>query len=58
MYEVETRDMPQRSLLCLKRNVDEAGAWSLGKEFIGIIRDARLPRLPGREGAVFCHLLG
>jgi DNA-binding transcriptional MerR regulator len=53
MYEVETRDMPERSLLCLKRHVDEAGAWSLGKEFMGIMRDQRLPRLPGREGAVF-----
>lgn len=53
VYEVETRDMPERRILCLKRNVDEAGAWALGKEFIGIIRDARLPKLPGREGAVF-----
>lgn len=53
MYEVATREMPERSLLCLKRNVDEAGAWALGKEFVGILRDRRLPRLPGREGAVF-----
>jgi hypothetical protein len=42
--------MPRRSLLCLKRNVDEAGAWALGKEFIGILRDQRLPRLKGRRG--------
>lgn len=53
MYDVATRDMPQRSLLCLKRNVDEAEAWVLGKEFIGIVRDPRLPRIGGREGAVF-----
>ncbi|HTW07372.1 MAG TPA: helix-turn-helix domain-containing protein [Acidimicrobiales bacterium] len=53
MYEVATREMPARSLLCLKRNVDETGAWALGKEFIGIIRDPRLPRMEGREGAVF-----
>jgi DNA-binding transcriptional MerR regulator len=53
MYEVATRQMPRRSLLCLKRNVDEAGAWALGKEFVGIVRDQRLPRLKGREGAVF-----
>lgn len=53
MYEVQTREMPARSLLCLKRNVDETGAWALGKEFIGIIRDPRLPRLEGREGAMF-----
>jgi DNA-binding transcriptional MerR regulator len=53
MYEVGTREMPRRSLLCLKRNVDETGLWALGKEFIGIVRDPRLPRLEGREGAVF-----
>jgi DNA-binding transcriptional MerR regulator len=53
MYEVATRDIPRRSLLCLKRNVDESGAWALGKEFIAVIRDPRLPRLKDREGAVF-----
>jgi hypothetical protein len=51
--EVATREMPRRSLLCLKRNVDEGGLWALGKEFVGIVRDQRLPRLAGREGAVF-----
>jgi hypothetical protein len=39
--------MLRRSLLCLKRNVDEAGLWAVGKEFIGIVRDQRLPRLEG-----------
>ena len=53
MYEVTTREMPRRSLLCLKRNVDETGAWALGKEFIALVRDQRLPRIEGREGAVF-----
>jgi DNA-binding transcriptional MerR regulator len=53
MYEVASREMPARSLLCLRRNVDETGAWALGKEFIGIIRDPRLPRQKGQEGAVF-----
>jgi DNA-binding transcriptional MerR regulator len=53
MYEVATRDMPQRSLLCLKRNVDESSVWAFGKEFIAVMRDPRLPRLTGREGAVF-----
>jgi len=53
MYEVASREMPQRSLLCLKRNVDESGQWALGKEFIAIIREQRLPRIPGREGAMF-----
>jgi DNA-binding transcriptional MerR regulator len=54
MYEVMTREMPQRSVLCLKRNVDVSGLWGLGKEFIGIVRDQRLPRIGGREGAAFC----
>jgi DNA-binding transcriptional MerR regulator len=53
MYEVATRELPARSLLCLKRNIDETGAWALGKEFIGIIRDQRLPRLEGRDNAMF-----
>jgi len=53
MYEVATREMPRRSLLCLKRNVDATQAWAFGKEFIDLIRDPRLPRLEGREGAAF-----
>jgi DNA-binding transcriptional MerR regulator len=53
MYEVATREMPRRSLLCLKRNIDESGLWAFGKEFVGIARDPRLPRMKGREGAVF-----
>ena len=58
MYEVATREMPQRSLLCLKRNVDVSGLWGFGKEFIAVIRDPRLPRIGGREGAVFCIYWG
>jgi DNA-binding transcriptional MerR regulator len=58
MYEVGSREMPQRSLLCLKRNVDTSGLWGLGKEFIAIIRDQGLPRIGGREGAVFCIYWG
>ena len=53
MYEVSTREIPERSLLCLKRNVDEQGAWALGKEFIAILRERPLPKMEGREGAVF-----
>ena len=58
MYEVATREMPRRSLLCLKRNVDEAGAWKLGKDFIAIIRDKGLPRGGGTENAVFAIYWG
>src|SRR6476620_5875050 len=47
MYEVATREIPERSLLCLKRNVDERGAWALGKEFIAIVRERPLPKMNG-----------
>ena len=40
-------------MLCLKRNVDEAGAWTLGKEVVALLRDRKLPKIEGREGAVF-----
>ena len=53
MYEVTTREISERSLLCLKRNVDEQGAWALGKEFIAILRERPLPKMNGREGAMF-----
>jgi len=59
MYEVSTRDMPERSLLCLKRNV--AGrdqAWAFGKEFIAVLRHHRLPQIRGRAGAFFCIYWG
>jgi hypothetical protein len=58
MYEVETREMPARSLLCLKRNVDESGLWGLGKEFLAIVHSQRLPRMEGRVGAAFCIYWG
>jgi DNA-binding transcriptional MerR regulator len=53
MYEVATQEMPERSLLCLKRNVYEQEAWAFGKEFIAILRERPLPRIDGREGAFF-----
>ena len=53
MYEVATQEMPERSLLCLKRNADEQGVWDLGKEFIAIFRERPLPKIEGREGAWF-----
>jgi DNA-binding transcriptional MerR regulator len=58
MYEVATREMPERAMLCLKRNVDEQGAWALGKEFIAIMRERPLPRMEGREGAAFSIFWG
>jgi len=53
MYDVATREIPERSLLCLKRNVDQQGAWALGKEFIAVLRERPLPKMDGREGAMF-----
>jgi DNA-binding transcriptional MerR regulator len=54
MYEVAVREIPERSLLCLKRHVDEQERWAFGKEFIAILRERRLPRIEGRAGAFFC----
>ena len=54
MYEVATREMPERSLLCLKRNVDVQGQFAFGKEFIAILRERPLPTIEGRQGAAFC----
>jgi DNA-binding transcriptional MerR regulator len=59
MYDVSTREIPERSLLCMKRNV--AGrdrAWAFGKEFIALLRHYRLPRIEGRAGAFFCIYWG
>jgi DNA-binding transcriptional MerR regulator len=53
MYEVATREIPERSLLCLKRHVDPQEAWALGKGFIAVLRERPLPKLEGREGAMF-----
>jgi DNA-binding transcriptional MerR regulator len=54
MYEVAMREIPERSLLCLKRNVEEQEMWAFGKEFMGILRERPLPKIEGRGGAAFC----
>ncbi len=55
MYEVQTREIPDRSILCLKRHVEgEAGAWALGKEFVALFNGRRVPQLEARAGAAFC----
>jgi len=59
MYEVRTREIPERSLLCVKRNVaGEKAAWAFGKEFIGLLRHYKLPTIDGRAGAFFCIYWG
>jgi DNA-binding transcriptional MerR regulator len=54
VYEVATREMPERSLLCLKRTVSVQRQFAFGKEFIAILRERPLPRIEGRAGAAFC----
>lgn len=54
VYEVATREIPERSLLCLKRNVSVQRQFAFGKEFIAILRERPLPKTDGREGAAFC----
>lgn len=52
MYEVSTREIPARHLLCLKRNVSGWDqAWALGKEFVGVFKSRPLARMEGRAGA-------
>lgn len=59
MYEVQTREVPRRSILCRKQNVaGESGAWAFGKECIGLLRDRPPPRLEGPAGATFCIFWG
>ncbi len=54
MFQVATREIPARSVLCLKRNVDQQGAWAFGKEFVGILRSRPLTLMEGAPGAAFC----
>ena len=54
MYEVATREIPERSLLCLKRTVAMQEQFAFGKEFIAILRERPLPKIEGRAGAFFC----
>jgi DNA-binding transcriptional MerR regulator len=55
MYEVTTRDIPARSVLCVKRSVQGIdGVWAFGKEFISILRNHNLPKIDGRAGAFYC----
>lgn len=54
MYEVFTREMAARSVLCMKRHVtSQQEVWALAKQFLGYFRERPRPLLPGREGAPF-----
>lgn len=56
MHEVATREIPARSVLCLKRNVDQDGAWDFGKEFVCIPQEAPAAAHGGRRGSGLLHL--
>jgi DNA-binding transcriptional MerR regulator len=54
MYEVATRTVPARTVLCLERHVgNEEEVWALGKEFVAYFEDGRVPRIDGRVDAAF-----
>jgi DNA-binding transcriptional MerR regulator len=59
MYDVTTREIPERSLLCLKRHVDDqAAVWALAKEFIGYFKEQPMPLMEGKAGAMFLIYFG
>jgi DNA-binding transcriptional MerR regulator len=58
MFEVATRQVPDRRLLCLLRHADSQSAvFAMGKEFIGRFREKPAPRLEGAAGATFMILI-
>lgn len=59
MYEVNTRDIPARSVLSVKRSVQGIdGVRAFGKEFISILRTHALPKMNGLRRSVLLHLVG
>jgi DNA-binding transcriptional MerR regulator len=54
MYEVTSRWIPERAVLCMERHVaSQQEVWDLGKEFLGYFRERPTPLREGREGAPF-----
>ena len=58
MYDVGTRDLPARQLLCLQRHLNATELVDLGKEFIGTFRDGAVRQLDGVAGAPFAIFHG
>jgi len=59
MYEVEVRDIPARSLLCMLRHAStQQEVWDLGKEVIGMLKTQPPPRVDGIAGAAFLIYYG
>jgi DNA-binding transcriptional MerR regulator len=58
MYEVATRQVPERRLLCLLRHADsDSAVYAMGKEFIGRFREKPATRLEGAAGVTFLILI-
>jgi DNA-binding transcriptional MerR regulator len=54
MYEVKTREIPERKVLCSKRNVSgQAAMFAFGKEFVGLFKERPVSRVEGITGAAF-----
>ncbi|HEY7143551.1 MAG TPA: helix-turn-helix domain-containing protein [Streptosporangiaceae bacterium] len=58
MYEVATRDIPARRLLCLHQHVTPDQAVPVGRSFIARFRDGSVPRIAGASGALFVIYYG
>ena len=53
MYDVTTRTLPARTLVCLESRVEgESEVWALGKRFIALVRANPVPRVDGVAGAM------
>jgi DNA-binding transcriptional MerR regulator len=56
MYEVATREIPERSVLCLKRHVEgQGGATALGKQFVAILKTRVARRASSACGSRSSH---
>jgi DNA-binding transcriptional MerR regulator len=58
MYDVDTRDLPARQLLCLQRHLHATEMVTVGKEFVGQFRNGAAPKLEGVAGAPFVIFYG
>ena len=59
MCDVNVRDIPARSLLCLLRHAsNHQEVWDLGKEVIGMLKAQPPPRVDGVAGAAFLIYYG
>jgi DNA-binding transcriptional MerR regulator len=57
-YDVGTRDLPARQLLCLQRHLHATDMVTVGREFVGKFRSGAVPGLEGVAGAPFVIFYG